>query len=1262
VNLYTKGRQVADTLLNFVSGLGTAKDPRSATQFIFNELNRTQLEQMYRSDWLARRIVDLPAEDATREWRQWTGDRAKLEKIDALEKKLDIQKKTRQALQRARLYGGAALVLGVDQGQPEEELDLDDVGLNDLKFVVVVNRYELSAGPRIFNVDSDWYTRPEYYTVSTPMFGFFGEEGGSYPTGGTTSPFVTPNWAQGQAPPPPKAPGLPDKNRVTQPPNYGMIRMHPSRVIEFTGNELPDWRLAPLGGGWGDSVLQTVDDALRDFAMIVSGLASMINDMKMDVIKVPDLSRKLSTDDITRKTLERFGLANMAKSSINTLLLDKEEEWDRIQTSFGSTPELIKVAMTLACAAGGVPETRIMGNAPNKGLAAQGNSGGEVDIRNYYDDIGSKQKSQYKPMMRPLDRCLQQSAIGRYDPSIDYSWNPLYQPTAQELAAMALAKAQTTQVYVTTGLINEDALREAVISQLTEDKIYPSLEDAIDEYGSKPEEPDPAQMPLPPTPPPGMMPKGQFEPNPFHMMRAQGAQKSGQPVRVPPNKPTQPKFFTPPKGAVPPTKDGLEDFNPYHDPETGRFISGEAGRANVHRAGVSAVAGAVKGSVSHRAMQQRQSETAPDDVVQMAAKLAPVHHQVSTFLATEAVKAGVHRVIGNFVAHHSAGVAKETFTHSLKTGVESALDYMIGTVAAHAAGLTVATAVPHFAVAVAAGYGVHLLLHAASKHGLNVENARKLLGSTLHYLADHYHALRHGIVGDADDDGDPVLAAIITLLPHFPRGDDGPITDFNPYHDPKSGEFTTGEGGFLATGGAPDRPRGVVEPSEVVTGGPLDVHQGNYGLTAGDAEKYKALRSQWSKVNNALLANIEHPDGPEANAALDQMEAIAHQMHQLHADPGGLMGIKLPGGPRDVTIVGAGPGGMNAAINGGIEGLDTLLIEANPVAGGQAKFSSRIENLGGFPAGVPGKKLTGDMLKQASRLGAETKLGVRVTGMSVGSDGMKHLTLSNGEKIDTRAVILAGGLEFRPMTFPGSDGPGVFVGDGEGLAFKAAGGNAVVVGGSNGAAQAALGAAQTAKHVYIISRSPIKKGMSAYQVDALHNNQKVTVIEGDEVDSMSRDAKGNPVTVHTKQGQELPATAFGVFLGSAPKTDWLRGTGVEVDDGSQDAARHEAHLPPLKGKIRTDEDFETAVPGVFAVGDMRTKGAGRVGVAMGEGQQAIRHSWNYLEGLRHKAGLPSLTEDALIAPEDDTVMHDLISRVFALDKENPWFGQTVEPR
>ena len=122
--------------------------------------------------------------------------------------------------------------------------------------------------------------------------------------------------------------------------------------------------------------------------------------------------------------------------------------------------------------------------------------------------------------------------------------------------------------------------------------------------------------------------------------------------------------------------------------------------------------------------------------------------------------------------------------------------------------------------------------------------------------------------------------------------------------------------------------------------------------------------------------------GLRSRAAIDKLESIVHEMHGLRADPGGPAGIGLPGGPRDVIIVGAGPGGLAASINGAAEGLDTLVVEANVVAGGQAKFSSRIENFPGFPIGVTGERLTQNMYEQAQRLGAEAKLGIRVTGMT----------------------------------------------------------------------------------------------------------------------------------------------------------------------------------------------------------------------------------------------------------------------------------------
>ena len=188
----------------------------------------------------------------------------------------------------------------------------------------------------------------------------------------------------------------------------------------------------------------------------------------------------------------------------------------------------------------------------------------------------------------------------------------------------------------------------------------------------------------------------------------------------------------------------------------------------------------------------------------------------------------------------------------------------------------------------------------------------------------------------------------------------------------------------------------------------------NYGLVPGDVEKFHALKDQWSKVNSDLLDHVDKPDSPEAKAAITKMEAISKEIQGLHADPGTPEGIGLPGGPRDVTIVGAGPGGLSAAINGGAEGLDTLVVEKNVIAGGQAKYSSRVENFGGFPIGVKGSTLTQNMFTQAKRMGAEEKLGVAVTSLTYDAKtGMKHLTLADGTKIDSRTVILAGGVEFK---------------------------------------------------------------------------------------------------------------------------------------------------------------------------------------------------------------------------------------------------------
>lgn len=374
------------------------------------------------------------------------------------------------------------------------------------------------------------------------------------------------------------------------------------------------------------------------------------------------------------------------------------------------------------------------------------------------------------------------------------------------------------------------------------------------------------------------------------------------------------------------------------------------------------------------------------------------------------------------------------------------------------------------------------------------------------------------------------------------------------------------------------------------------------GAFTADAAKAAELKQEWSKTNTQLITLVKHPDSPEAHALLQRQKEIVSEMQRLQADPGGLEGIGQPGGPRDVIVVGAGPGGLSAAIGGATEGLDTVVIDGNTDIGGQAKFSSRIENYPGYPVGVAGDDLAQDMFTQATRVGAEAKLGVKAEGFSYDPEtGMKTITLSNGETIQGRTVILGMGVEARTLPFPGNDSPSVTYMDAAKCARQSVGGDAVIIGGSNGAAQAALSVANSANSVTLLARSPLTKSMSAYQRGQIEVHPKIKTIIGDEIASLELNPDRTAKLVHTKNGQTLPAKAVGVFVGSKPNLDWLP-----------------TNLTLEKGKIKTNFGMETSIPGVFAVGDNRAGSAGRIISAAGDGQIAVRGIFDYFSRLEQQ--------------------------------------------
>lgn len=414
---------VTDTLQNLVSSLGTAKDKGVYDRFVYVPRDRNELDAAFRSDWLARKIVTIPASDMTRAGRQWQADKKQIEAIEAEEKRLGFQIKLNDALLYGRQYGGGAIVMGfgdIDPSQPAPK----NVQKGGLKYIHAVNRYEITAASIIRDVTSPWFGEPEYYSVTT-------------------------------------GDGL-------------MVQIHPSRVVPFQGNRRPDRDIN--SEYWGDSVIEAVYDAVHNSALANSGVANLLQEAKLDVIKIPQLSKNLQTKEYAAKLSTRFSLANQLKSLVNALVIDSEEEWEQKQIDFANLPEVIREFMSVVAGAADIPATRLLGQSPG-GLNATGDS----DLRNYYDRISGDQNVWLTPALKRLDDAMIASALGNRPDDVWYKWASLWQQSEKEKAETDKLKAETTAIYQKTALIPVDALAKAVQNRLSEDGTYPGLDDAIEE-------------------------------------------------------------------------------------------------------------------------------------------------------------------------------------------------------------------------------------------------------------------------------------------------------------------------------------------------------------------------------------------------------------------------------------------------------------------------------------------------------------------------------------------------------------------------------------------------------------------------------------------------------------------------------------------------------------------------------------------------------------------------------------------------------------
>jgi len=317
----------------------------------------------------------------------------------------------------------------------------------------------------------------------------------------------------------------------------------------------------------------------------------------------------------------------------------------------------------------------------------------------------------------------------------------------------------------------------------------------------------------------------------------------------------------------------------------------------------------------------------------------------------------------------------------------------------------------------------------------------------------------------------------------------------------------------------------------------------------------------------------------------------------------------------DLVIIGAGPAGLGAAVYAASEGLNVVMVEAN-APGGQAGTSSRIENYLGFPLGISGQELAARAYDQAQKFGA--RILIAKTVVRINCDNRPYRVLfgeGDGEPLLTRAIIVASGVEYRRLAVENLsrfEGAGVYYAATPMEAQLCADEEIVVVGGANSAGQAAMFLAQTAKRVHMLIRGDgLAKTMSRYLISRIEAHPRVELHTRTEI--VGLEGNGHVEQIAWRTGRTGPVEKQKIrhvftMTGAEPSTKWLAGCLALDQKGfiKTGAALSADELAAVKWPLRRAPHLlETSLPGVLAVGDVRSGSTKRVASAVGEGSIAV---------------------------------------------------------
>lgn len=399
------------------------------------------------------------------------------------------------------------------------------------------------------------------------------------------------------------------------------------------------------------------------------------------------------------------------------------------------------------------------------------------------------------------------------------------------------------------------------------------------------------------------------------------------------------------------------------------------------------------------------------------------------------------------------------------------------------------------------------------------------------------------------------------------------------------------------------------------------------GFLTRNGQPFTIVNPSASEADAAFAARYQQKPGVAVLAVCPNGTLLKNPTEMEIAKAIGLSDYD-PNKLYDVAVVGAGPAGLATAVYAASEGLSVIVLDSRAF-GGQAGASARIENYLGFPTGITGQALAGRAFVQAEKFGADVVVPAPVAQLECGHP--THLMrLKDGRRVEARAVVVASGAAYRQPDIPNLarfEGRGVSYWASPIEAQLVAGKEVVLVGGGNSAGQAAVFLASAASAVHMMIRGEgLSATMSQYLVDRIAANPRIHLHTKTEIVSLQGDRGGLTGATwrnrDTGEETECPARHLFLFIGAEPNTDWLHGCWIELDRFGFVQTGSDLTPTALAGagwaEDREPNALETSIPGVFAIGDVRSGSVKRVAAAVGEGAAVVAQLHTYLTSLSER--------------------------------------------